>query len=285
MKGAPLKVNLHTHTARCGHAAGSDEEYVKAALEGGFDVLGFSDHVPWPYASGFWNPRVRMHITHLQDYLNSVRGLRARYAEQIRILCGFECEYFPEYMSWLPDMAEEYGLDYLILGCHYDGTDETGMYFGNTKTAAELARYVSLTVRGLETGLFSYLAHPDLFMKRWPGAFDADCRAAARDLCEACRAFSVPMEYNTHVRFEHGADSGYPCREMFLAAKEAGVPVLIGLDAHNPAELSDPAEWNRAEAELKELGLTRLQMPELISFAAPGEGHAVPFGGAARKAD
>ena len=261
-----MKVNLHTHTARCGHAQGTDEEYVKAALEGGFGTLGFSDHVPWPYASGYTHPRVRMEAKTIPDYLDSVRGLRERYRGQIRILCGFECEYFPEYMGWLSDMAEECRLDYLILGHHYDETDETGMYYGNTKTAAELARYVSQTVRGLETGLFSYLAHPDLFMKRWPGAFDENCRAAAKDVCAACRALSVPMEYNVHMRYEHGENSGYPCREMFEAAADAGIPVLIGLDAHNPAELSDPAQWDRAEKDLSGLGISRLQMPELLSF-------------------
>ncbi len=35
--------NYHTHTKRCGHAKGTDEEYVIAAIEGGFDELGFSD--------------------------------------------------------------------------------------------------------------------------------------------------------------------------------------------------------------------------------------------------
>ena len=44
-----MKANYHTHTARCGHAEGTDEEYVLAAIERGFDEMGFSDHVPWPY--------------------------------------------------------------------------------------------------------------------------------------------------------------------------------------------------------------------------------------------
>ena len=44
-----MKANYHTHTARCGHATGTGEDYVLAAIEQGFDELGFSDHVPWPY--------------------------------------------------------------------------------------------------------------------------------------------------------------------------------------------------------------------------------------------
>ena len=51
-----MKANYHTHTARCGHATGTDEDYVLAAIEQGFDELGFSDHVPWPYQDGYTHP-------------------------------------------------------------------------------------------------------------------------------------------------------------------------------------------------------------------------------------
>ena len=39
-----IKANYHTHTARCGHAIGTDEEYVQAAIQAGLKTLGFSDH-------------------------------------------------------------------------------------------------------------------------------------------------------------------------------------------------------------------------------------------------
>ena len=118
-----MKANYHTHTARCGHAEGTDEEYVLAAIERGFDELGFSDHVPWPYKNGYVHPTVRMHISQMPEYLASVRALAEKYRGQIRILTGFECEYFPDYMGWLADMKAENGLDYLILGNHYDHDD------------------------------------------------------------------------------------------------------------------------------------------------------------------
>ena len=100
-----MKANYHTHTSRCGHATGTDEQYVRAAIRQGFDELGFSDHVPWPYQNGFSHPGVRMSVLQLSQYLNSVRELAERYRDQIQIYAGFECEYFPEYMSWLEDMA------------------------------------------------------------------------------------------------------------------------------------------------------------------------------------
>ena len=38
-----IKCNYHTHTKRCNHAVGEDEEYVLSAIENGYKVLGFAD--------------------------------------------------------------------------------------------------------------------------------------------------------------------------------------------------------------------------------------------------
>ena len=40
-----MKYCYHTHTKRCGHAVGEDEEYVIEAIKAGIKDLGFSDHV------------------------------------------------------------------------------------------------------------------------------------------------------------------------------------------------------------------------------------------------
>ena len=44
-----MKINLHTHTYRCGHAIGSEEEMVQAAIASHFEILGLSDHIPLPH--------------------------------------------------------------------------------------------------------------------------------------------------------------------------------------------------------------------------------------------
>ena len=250
-----MKANYHTHTARCGHAEGTDEQYVLAAIGAGYDTLGFSDHIPYPYKSGFTNPRVRMTVDQLPQYVDSITRLKEKYAGQIRILTGFECEYFPEYMGWMRDMKAEMGLDYLILGNHYELTDESGMYYGQCRTGAQLKRYVDNTIRGMETGLFAYLAHPDLFMRAY-GRFDDDARAAARDLSAACKELNLPMEYNVHDRFIAYLTNriSYPHPEFFDIAAEAGVRIIIGVDAHEPRELSDTTQWDRAMAELDRFG-------------------------------
>ena len=250
-----MKANYHTHTARCGHAEGTDEQYIAAAIERGFDVLGFSDHVPWPYESGFVHPHVRMSIEQLDEYVATLRKLKKQYAGKIQLLTGFECEYFPRYMNWLAEMKEAKGLDYLIFGCHYEDSDETGRYFGSARTAEDLSRYVASAVKGIETGMFAYMAHPDLFMRRYP-VFDENCRAAARDICQCCKENNLPMEINLHDRYRLGKmnGNGYPNAEFFEIVYETGNRVIPGLDAHEPNEIADPKEYDWAMAEFAHFG-------------------------------
>ena len=112
-----MKHNFHTHTSRCQHAVGTDEAYVEAALDAGFDVLGFADHAPFPFANGFVSG-IRMPLDQLTDYIHSVHALQQRYAGQLEIRLGLESEYFPRYHDHLLRMREQ-GIGYYILGQHY----------------------------------------------------------------------------------------------------------------------------------------------------------------------
>ena len=62
-----LKYCYHTHTSRCGHANGEDEEYVVNAIKAGIKRLGFSDHVILP--KGYEQPGIRGSYYLLEDYL------------------------------------------------------------------------------------------------------------------------------------------------------------------------------------------------------------------------
>jgi histidinol-phosphatase (PHP family) len=197
-----MLVNYHTHTWRCMHARGTEEEYVRRAIGAGFSVLGFADHTPWPYTSGFVSD-MRMRWDQFPGYLETVLALREKYAGQIAIPVGLECEAFPAWFGWLRDLKAQC-LDYVLLGNHYDGTDEGdhsvlsdrgGFYFGRCSRAEHVIRYAERTIAGMETGIYDYVAHPDLFCHVY-ASFDAECAAASRDICQAAVALDIPLEYN-----------------------------------------------------------------------------------------
>ena len=168
-----MKTNYHTHTTRCHHATGSDEEFVLSAIKGGYQELGFSDHTPWKYHTDYISD-IRMLPEELAEYVESIRSLQEKYKNQISIKIGLECEYFPEYIHWLKGVIKEYKLDYIIFGNHHFHTDEKFPYFGrNTDSVDMLELYEESAIEGMESGLFAYLAHPDF----WKIAAHEGCTA------------------------------------------------------------------------------------------------------------
>lgn len=249
-------VNYHSHTTRCMHAVGTEEEYVLQAIEAGMDVLGFADHSPWPYQSDFVAD-MRMHISQLEDYISTVRALERRYAGQIRIHCGLECEAFPEFYPWLKGLLEAGTIDYCLLGNHYDTSDEknSGPYFGRCSTPERAYRYMETTIAGMESGLFMYLAHPDLFLHRYP-VFDAAAEQVCREICRTAKRLDMPVEFNL-LGYKRNPDSrrrgfvGYTSDEFWQIAAETGNRAVIGLDAHEPKALDCASLYAEVRAKLE----------------------------------
>ena len=77
-----MRTNYHTHTTRCHHATGSDEEFVLSAIKGGYQEIGFSDHTPWKYHTNYISD-IRMLPEELPGYVESLRSLQEKYKNQI----------------------------------------------------------------------------------------------------------------------------------------------------------------------------------------------------------
>ena len=235
-----MKTNYHTHTTRCLHAVGTDEAYVKSALKGGYQVLGFAEHTPWKYRTDYVAD-MRMLPDQLPDYVKSLRALREKYQGQIDIKIGLECEYFPDYMHWLKEQIKQYKLDYIILGNHFYHTDEKFPYFGHHCDTRDMLDLYEL-------------AHPDLFMRSYP-RWDHHCTLISRHICRTAARLNIPLEYNIgYLAYNeaHGLQT-YPHPDFWRIAANEGCTAIIGLDAHNNADLETPVYYDRAVQALKEL--------------------------------
>ncbi len=262
-----MKANYHTHTYRCKHAYGEDEEYVKSAIKAGFKELGFSDHTPWKYDSNFV-ANMRMALSEFDEYYASISSLKEKYKDQISIKIGLECEYFEQYMPWLKEFIIEKNIDYIILGNHYYKTDEDRFYFGrHCDTKDNLDLYVDEAIKAMKTGLYSYIAHPDLFMRAYP-VFDKACEEASYRLCRAAKELQIPLEYNLagvayNKRF---GVTNYPHPEFWKIAAKVKNDVIVGVDAHHNQSLENIEEWEKAHAFLQNLGLHIVDTLEMKDF-------------------
>lgn len=256
-----MRTNYHTHTYRCGHADAQPEEaWIEAAISSGFQVLGFSDHTPWPYAIGQPAPGVRMEVGQLPEYIATIRSLQQQYQGQIRIYLGLECEYYPTYYPWLDSIRGQF--DYLILGNHWPLTDENGQkHFMYSNTPEEITYCADCLIEAMQTGWFHCVAHPDMGMTSYP-SFDNACIDASYRICREAKELNLPLEYNLYgleKAEQSGFDGlGYPCHPFWEVAKDVGCSAIIGHDAHFIRHLTNPVYRARAEEFLSGLGIRLL---------------------------
>ncbi len=243
-----MLANYHTHTARCHHASGSEREYIEAAIAGGMKILGFSDHAPQFYGEDYVSG-MRMLPEEAEEYVGTLKRLSDEYKDDIKILVGFEAEYFPRLFPKLRGLCAELGVDYLIMGQHCLVDEREGRWIGGPNgDEKELAFFVDQVVEGISTGAFTYIAHPDIY--NFTGDEEVYRRETVR-LCEAAKRLSVPLEVNML-----GAKSKrhYPSERFFKIASEVGNDLIIGCDAHTPVFLSDTASQNELLAFAKRFG-------------------------------
>lgn len=247
------KVNFHTHTTRCKHAYGQDEEYVIRAIENEYKILGFSDHACWNYTNKNFTPRIRMTLSQFKEYKESVLSLKEKYKDKIEIRLGMEAEYFPEYMDWLLDFVIEQDIDYLIFGNHFYRSDETGFYYGQVPKE-NVQNYFEDCIHGLESGMYSYLAHPELILRsvEW----NDEIEAGFRKVCLKAKELDLPLEYNV-LGVQDNRRVGkemYPNHHFWQMASEIGNKAIIGMDAHKPSDL-DNELYEYAYKDLKKYNI------------------------------
>ena len=256
-----MKANYHVHTYRCKHAIGKDEEYIQKAIAEGIKILGFSDHAPYIYPNGYVS-YYKMTPDEIPEYFASISALKEKYADQIKIHIGYEAEYYPElwdetFKFWKNGNRPEY----LILGQHFvteeyikdlvhsqSGTDDEKM----------LRRYVDTVITAINTGKFTYIAHPDVLN------FKGDrelFRCEMERLIKSAAEIDIPLEINLLGLAEK---RNYPCNDFWKIASRYEPRVVLGFDAHEPWRVADKKEIAEAVSYAKGYKLNIIDEIELI---------------------
>lgn len=238
-----MLANYHTHTWRCRHANGTENEYIDRAMANGMQVLGFSDHTPYWFDADYYSS-FRMFPEQLPEYVETVLSLQKQYAGKISLPLGLEIEYYPRSFRNLMDHLKEYPIEYLILGQHYVREEIGENYLGAhpTDSKEDLQCYCDQCVDALYTGYVSCFAHPDVFCFLGDGKH---YEQQMRRLCRAAKECNVPLEINLQ-----GLRKGrhYPNPAFWEIAAEEGCRAVLGCDAHTPEDIAAPAEVKNAEA-------------------------------------
>jgi histidinol-phosphatase (PHP family) len=234
--------NYHTHTHRCNHAIGREEDYVKEALKAGIKILGWADHSPYTFTGGY-SSHFRMRPIQLPGYIQTIQELQEKYDGQIEMPIGLETEYYPKHFENLIAFLRDFPIDYMILGQHFINNEYDGPYSGHLTADKDVVRqYCRQSMEAMNTGLFTYFAHPDLIYYTDDRKFYQE---KARELCVEAKNCGIPLELNLLGLLEH---KHYPRESFWEIAGDIGNEVILGIDAHWPEQIGDQETYQKALA-------------------------------------
>ncbi len=226
---------FHVHTNRCGHAGDEqDEAYVQKAIELGVTGIWFSDHAPFPL-----NPfRGRMKMETLPEYLYSLFRLKRKYEDDIDIHIGLETEYFEGYdmIGYYDYLRSQSEIEFLLLGQHMGYDEKTNDYtFHWDKEKLIACEYSQLAleiVKGIQSGYFDAVAHPDRIYRR-KKEWDPFMEMIAGNICQNAANYGIPLEKNLHSMKE----KNQYWAQFWEMADDLGANAVFGYDAHSTSQM------------------------------------------------
>lgn len=240
-----IRGDYHTHHFRCGHAKGSIEEYIQAAIRLGLAEIGISDHSPlyWQEGDHPW-PGSAMAMSHFPDYIDEVLTLKRKYAGKIRVLLSMEADFLPGHVERYRELVTDCPFDYVIGSVHYcDGLHiyNQQRWRGGADPEATYREYFRLIRESARSGLFDVLGHITGLMAYGPRPSTALLDKEFDETVHTLAETGVAIELNASG-IRKGGDHPFPCAPLLRRCIEAGVPLTYGSDSHLPSEVGHARE-------------------------------------------
>ncbi len=270
--------DYHTHSSRCGHAAGTPADYVAAAQAAGLLAVGCADHLP--LLPGH-DPELAMPVCELDAYVADVQSLKARHPGFV--LLGIEADYRPETVDGVRELLDSRPFDYVIGSVHhlddwgFDDPRQIGRY-ATVDIDQMWTEYYERLGEAAETGLFTIIGHLDLVKKfayRPTRPLDAELDRLIRRLARA----GVAVEINT-AGLHKPAEEAYPAPHILAKLHAAGVPITFGSDAHRPEHVG--RDFPHAAGLVRAAGYDSFAILVIDPEGGRARLERVPFEGASR---
>ncbi len=231
------KIDYHMHTALCGHAVGSLEEYVQHAISIGLTEMGFSDHAPMVHER---LQGVTMDYRQLPLYHRLIDEVKAKYADKIIIKYALEADFIPGFEDKTKAIIDAYPYDYIIGSVHYVNgwavDDPATIERWKTQDVNQIWHdYFKLLRQSAQTGMFHIIGHSDL-PKKFGYRPTVDMTDEVKATAKVFKETGVAVEINTSG-LRKPIKEMYPCPAYLKIYCEAGVPLTFGSDSHTPQDV------------------------------------------------
>lgn len=192
-------IHSHTYYSFCGKDDPHDT--VRAAIEGGIELFGISDH---NYGIG----------DRFETYVKEMSALKSEYEDKIKILTGIEISLLPQYVNIATDRLKE--LDYCLVEVNSGENVPNGDF-------AALAK---------EFGIPTGIAHTDIFGMCERLGYDTE------KYISSLAQSNVFWEMNVNYDSIHGYREHQYVKTFFASEKQqsivkkAGLAISVGFDGH-----------------------------------------------------
>lgn len=250
------KFNYHSHTYRCVHADQdmADEDYIKEYIEMGFKKIAFTDHCPEKNEIDK-RTNMRMKYSQKEEYLDSIRMLKEKYADKIEIESGYEVEYLPGEERNIQELKSE--ADKIIIGQHfiYDKNKQLKILGKHDFSEEEIIEYANYIEKAIELGIPNIIAHPDIYMFKRKEFGKSEAKVANK-ICKVAEKYNIPLEINLakifntsyykdrklnndslEIQRKRVASADYPRKEFWKIATNYNIKVLYGIDVHHKGQI------------------------------------------------
>jgi histidinol-phosphatase (PHP family) len=253
-----ITADYHMHTLYCdGHS--TPREMVESALAMGLSEIGFSAHSYTPFDESYCIPKNK-----IEAYAGEIAALKSEYAGRIRILFGFEQDYYSD--------PPPVPVDYLIGSVHYIKCGDTYIPAdeGNKKlqTAADLGfggdlyamaeeyfRTEADVVRRTGCDIIGHFDTITKYFEREPllDTSHPRYRAAWQAAADALLKTGVPFEINTGTISRGVRRTPLPNEEIRRYIAVHGGVAILSSDAHRAENIA--FQFDCCEADAARIGL------------------------------
>ncbi len=237
--------------------------YREAAEAAGITELGVSEHIHRFHAAldvwdhPFW---CQSAADDIDDYVEFVR-------EETDLRLGIEADFVPGREDRMGNLLERFDWDYVIGSVHFLGGRAVDMHgafdvWGRGEAPDKVwKRYFETLAESARSGLYDIIAHPDL-VKVWGDKHacpDADPRRYYEPAVEAFAEVGIAVEVST-AGLRKPVGEIYPARAYLEMIVEAGCPIALSSDAHEPEHIG--YGYDQALALLEDVGVSELAVFE-----------------------
>lgn len=250
-----IKADLHNHTL-ASHGSADASAMLGQACALGLEWFGLSEHSPLPcgfHCALYTGDLARDFPGYVQDVLRLKQAVPSGGAGAgPRVLLGLELDWLPSRLCWMREIASAWPFDYVLGALHYlDGMSvgalaNWGPEIGREERFARFAAYFYELAAMARSGLAQAAAHPDFIKLRAWDDFQLwlaqpESRAPLETALEALAQSGTALEVSGAGLRQSFAEP-YPAPTVMRLARDMGVDICFGSDAHRPEDVGAPFE-------------------------------------------